>query len=66
MLRALSIFGLGGGFLIISPKLRFTVETSLDAGIDAMSVYAPWSYCGAVALALVMVAVTLFRGAQPR
>ena len=66
MLRGFSIFGLVGGFLMISPSLRLTVLTGIDTGMHAMSLHAPWSYCGAVSLGLVFVATILYRGAQPR
>jgi hypothetical protein len=66
MFRFLGMFGMGGGFLLISPKLRTAVQLGLDSGITYMSLNAPWSYCGAVALGLVFVGVTLYRGAQPR
>jgi len=66
MLRGLSIFGLGGGFLMISPGLRLTVLTGIGTGVHTMSLYAPWSYCGAVSLGLVFLCTVLYRGAQPR
>ena len=66
MLRGLSLFGLGGGFLMISPSLRLTLLTGIDTGMQAMSLHAPWSYCGAVSLGLVFVGTILYRGAQPR
>jgi hypothetical protein len=66
MLRGFSIFGLGGGFLMISPKLRMSVQSGLDSGLFALQLHAPWSYCGLVLMFLVFVAVTLYRGAQPR
>ena len=66
MLRAFSLFGFGGLFLLISPKLRESVWGALDSGVSGMEQYAPYSYVAAVFMLLVVVAVSLYRGAQPQ
>jgi hypothetical protein len=66
MLRALSIFGLGGLFLAISPKLRDQVQGALGAGVAAMDAYSPYSYAVGVILVLVTMIVSFNRGAQAR
>jgi hypothetical protein len=66
MLRAISLFGFGGVFLLISPKLRDTVWGALDSGVAGMEMHAPYSYVGAAAMVLIAMGVSLYRGAQPR
>jgi hypothetical protein len=59
------MFGLGGGFLLISPKLRMTVMDGLGSVTHQMELYAPFSYIGGVVLVLLVLAISLYRGAQP-
>jgi hypothetical protein len=66
MLRAFSIFGLGGIFLAISPKLRGEVHEALGAGVSTMNAYSPYSYAAGVILILVSLVVSFNRGAQAR
>ena len=66
MLRAFSIFGLGGIFLAISPKLREQAWGAIGGGVSAMEVYAPYSYVAGVLLVLVTMVVAFNRGAQAR
>jgi len=66
MLRALSMFALGGGFLMISPKLRLTLMDNLNTGVISMDAHAPYSYAGLVMLILLCFFFSLSRGAQPR
>jgi hypothetical protein len=66
MLRALGIFGLLGGFLIISPAFRETLMGDLASGLDRMAQNSPWSYVGAGVLTLVLLMVYMYRTAQPR
>ena len=51
MLRACSLLGLAGGFLIISPALRETLLTGIAQAAAGLDKYSPYSYAG-VALAL--------------
>ena len=45
MVRAFSMFGLGGLFLMISPEAATgDVHTALGAGVETMDRYAPYSY----------------------
>ena len=66
MLRAFSIFGLGGIFLWISPKLREQAWDAIGGGASAIEVYAPYSYVAGVLLVLVTMVVAFNRGAQAR
>jgi hypothetical protein len=66
MVRAISFIGFGGGFLMISPKLRDTVYGTVNSGVAGMEAYAPYSYVGAGMLLVIAFGVSLYRGAQPR
>jgi hypothetical protein len=65
MLRALSIFGFGGGFLMISPSLRSVVLGGLATGIGDLDKYSPWSYIAGAVVGLLVVAVSLNRNSRP-
>lgn len=52
MVRAISIFGMGGGFLMISPRLRMNVIDTFAVVSSALNLYTPYSY--------IAVAITLF------
>lgn len=66
MIRLLSLMGLGGGFLMISPELRGTVLSGLAAAEQTLNRYSPVSYV-VLGLALLLGLVMSFRqGAQPR
>ena len=60
------MFGLGGIFLLISPKLRGEVWGALDKGVTTMDLYAPYSYIAGGVLVLVTLMVSFYRGAQAR
>lgn len=47
MARLISIFGMGGGFLMISPKLREGVSHGIDIFSRSMNDYSPFSYIAA-------------------
>jgi hypothetical protein len=66
MFKALSMFGLGGAFLMISPELRGTVMADLAAIGNFLNEHSPFSYflLGLVALGGAMIWV--YRAAQPR
>jgi hypothetical protein len=57
--------GMGGTFLMISPGLRGTVSMGLGSFTDSMARNAPWSYIGGVAVILLALFVSMYRGAQP-
>jgi len=56
---------MSGLFLVISPKLRLTVTTALDSGVNGMTANAPYSYIGAGFLVIAIFVFSLYRGAQP-
>ncbi len=66
MLRAFSIFGLGGIFLAISPKLRGEVHDALGLGVSTMDAYSPYSYAAGVILIIISLIISFNRGAQAR
>ena len=66
MARALSMFSLGGVFLLISPKLRLDVFTALGYCVTTMEFYAPYSYVAGVILVFVSMVVAFNRGSRVR
>jgi hypothetical protein len=66
MVRVVSLFGLAGLFLAISPPLREQVVGVLAKCAGAMAFYAPYSYAAGVLLVLVVLLTSLNRGAQVR
>ena len=66
MLRAISIFGLGGLFFLISPKLRGEVWGAFGSGVNTMDLYAPYSYIAGGLLVFFVLIVSFYRGAQAR
>ena len=56
---------MGGLFLVISPKLRSTVSSVMDSGVNGMTANAPYSYIGAGLLVVVLFVFSVNRGAQP-
>ena len=66
LMRGFSLCGLGGGFLMISPKLRQDVTQAFGSVAHHMELYAPYSYIGGVAVLFLALAVSLYRGAQAR
>ncbi len=44
MVRAISIFGMGGGFLMVSPKLRDGILHGFSVTAGALNEYTPYSY----------------------
>ncbi len=49
LLRFISLLGMTGGFLLISPSLRGTVLFGISRGMFELAKYSPYSY---IALAL--------------
>jgi hypothetical protein len=66
MLRAFAMFGLGGLFLLISPKLRGSVDEAIGSVYMGVQFYAPLSYVGLGVLVIAVLLTALYRGAQPR
>jgi uncharacterized membrane protein (DUF106 family) len=66
MLRALGIGGLGGLFLLISPKLRETVQESIGGVYMVVQSYAPFSYVLGVLLVITAMIVSFNQGSKPR
>jgi hypothetical protein len=60
------MFSLGGGFLMISPKLRLLLMSNFEGGVHKMEFYSPYSYIGAGIAAMIAMVIVLYRGAQPR
>jgi hypothetical protein len=56
MIRAISVFGMAAGFLLISPSLRGSVLHVLGHATLFLDQHSPWSY---IALALVLGAGTI-------
>ncbi len=66
MLRALSMCGLGGLFLAISPKLRANVQDAIGSVYTGVQFYAPFSYVALGVLVIIALMTAMYRGAQPR
>ncbi|MCU1234280.1 MAG: hypothetical protein JWP63_2247 [Candidatus Solibacter sp.] len=66
MLRVFSMFGLGGIFLAISPKLRGSVQEAIGSVYTGMQLYSPFSYVAFVILVLIALLTSFRRGAQAR
>jgi hypothetical protein len=66
MIRAVGLFGLGGGFLMISPKLRETLYESASAVVASMERYSPYSYIGAGVGLMCLLMLTLYKASAPR
>jgi hypothetical protein len=66
MLRAVSMFGLGGIFLWISPRLREQVFGAIGGGVSAIESYAPFSYVAGGILIFAAMMVSFRRGSRAR
>jgi len=66
MLRVASFVCFGGGFLLISPGLRQSVNLTMEKAAMKMDLYSPWSYVGGVVVLLMALMFSLYRGAQAR
>jgi hypothetical protein len=66
MIRALSLLGFGGGFLMISPNLRNMVTDGLATAVGDLDKYSPWSYLGCAVLGLFLATMSLNKGSRPR
>ena len=66
LLRLCSMGGMGGLFLLISPKLRGSVMAGLGEICRQMEIYAPFSYIGGAVAVLAALIFSFNRGARPR
>jgi hypothetical protein len=66
MVRAISIFGLAGLFLAVSPPLRNQAMGFIASGVAAMEFYAPISYIVGVIVVLVSLVISFNRGSRAR
>jgi hypothetical protein len=64
MVRAISIFGMGGGFLMISPKMRMNLSHTFAVAADAMNQYAPFSYIGIAVGIFALLTMSLHRSGR--
>jgi hypothetical protein len=63
MIRAISLLGMTGGFLVISPSLRGTALVALGQVTFTIDRYSPFSY---IALALGLGVAVVFSLASPK
>jgi hypothetical protein len=66
MLRACSLLGLAGGFLIISPGLRGSLLTGIAQAAAGLEKYSPYSYAGVAFALLVGLLAAFSKGVAPR
>ena len=66
MVRAISLLGFGGVFLLISPDFRGSVLGGLATGVNGLNEYSPWSYVACAAVGLVLATISLNRASRPR
>ena len=64
MIRMISLTGFGGGFLMISPKLRALALDGFSTVSGDLGRYSPWSYIGAAAGLLILVAISAYRSSD--
>jgi len=65
MLRALSLFAMAGGFLVISPSLRGTVMHGFADVVNTLNAYSPYSYVF-LGLALLFSLLSSIRAPKPQ
>ena len=66
MLRALTIGGMAGGFLLISPGLRTNVAQGYSTLLQILNDSAPWSYIAIGLGIFITLTVELYRFAIPK
>ena len=66
MVRSLSMFSLGGIFLLISPRLRQDAFGAIGSGVSAMDFYAPYSYIAGGILVFATMVFSFYRSSQAR
>jgi hypothetical protein len=65
-LRILSLSGLAGGFLLISPTLREDLTFYLGAFVGEVDKYSPYSYVGLAFAVIGIFMMSLVRSSAPR
>ena len=63
MVRAMALTGMAGGFLALSPKLRYNVWEGVGAVVGELDLYSPFSYVG-VAVVLLFAFLAYLRAAS--
>ena len=66
MVRALSLLGFGGTFLMISPNLRGILTGGIASAVGGQDQYSPWSYVGCAAGLLLALTLSMSRTSRPR
>jgi hypothetical protein len=66
MLRAVGTFGLGILFVAVSPALRVSLISDVDALQNSIIKNSPWSYVAIAAGVLAILMFGLYRASQPR
>ncbi len=66
MARLLAIFGFGGGFLALSPRLREDTLEALSGQLDMLARHSPYSYAAVAAFGLVSMLIYIRRCSAPR
>jgi hypothetical protein len=66
MFRFLSIGGMTGGFLMISPGLRGHIIHGYSALVLTLNDFSPWSYIAIGVLIFVLLTTELYRHAIPK
>ncbi|HXS94546.1 MAG TPA: hypothetical protein VN736_08065 [Candidatus Limnocylindrales bacterium] len=61
MIRFISLGGMTGGFLMISPKLREQVAMGFNFTATTMNDYSPFSYIGAAIAVFAFLTIGLYR-----
>jgi hypothetical protein len=60
------LFGLGGGFLVISPELRDSVMDASSRGQQLLQANQPYSYIALGGCGVLAMVVYMYRCSQPR
>jgi hypothetical protein len=66
MVRAFSLLGMTGGFLVISPGFRGTLLSGFVQAAAALDKYSPYSYVGVGLALLGGLAIAFSRASAPR
>ena len=64
MARILSVVGMGGGFLMISPTLRASAANALSMCARSMNEYSPFSYIGAAIGIFALLTLSMHRAGR--
>jgi hypothetical protein len=66
MIRFVSIGGMTGGFLVISPALRGHVLKGYSILVDTLNDWSPWSYIAIGVVIFISLTIELYRHAIPK